>query len=199
MAYPAEQSAPIKRIKDATSTYHNQLEEQMDRLYFGEESISRDQYEQILQTMYGLYKPLENRIIPAVRNHLDTYSYESRAKRLSSDLKTLGWTDEEQAEIPCVSSTVLPTLTDLYQTLGCLYVVEGSELGSSIIRRRFEEMLDEKSLTANAFYRDNPDETRTNWRSFQTLFNNRVQGEKQLSRTISSARKMFDVYRRWLK
>lgn len=198
MTYPSEQTAPIKRIKEATSVYHEKIEAQLDRLYFGEETITRERFETILQSMYGIYEPLENRLIPAVQNHLDTYSYESRTQRLVSDLKTLGWTEQERAEIPRITEACLPALTDPYLTLGCLYVVEGSELGSSVIRRRFELMLDDESLAANAFYRDNADETRTHWNDFRILFNERVRGEHKLSRTISSARQMFNIYRRWL-
>ncbi len=198
MSNPTGSEDPIKRLKEATSDQHENLEQQLGAQYFGTDSITRERYEEILASMYGLYEPLEQRLEPAIREHLTTFSYQSRADRIASDLRALGWTDQERANLPRVSSTALMSLRDAFQTLGCLYVVEGSELGSSIIRRRFEEMLDEETLRADAFYRDNPDETRTRWNNFRALFNQRVRDDNELTRTISSARETFDLYRRWL-
>jgi heme oxygenase len=198
MSQKPEINDPIKRLKEATSDQHEDLEQQLGAQYFGSDSITRKRYEEILASMYGLYEPLEQRLEPAIREHLTTFSYQSRSDRIASDLRVLGWTDQERANLPRISSTSLLSLRDPFQTLGCLYVVEGSELGSSVIRRRFEEMLDDETLRANSFYRDNPEETRSQWNNFRALFNQRVRDDHELTRTISSARDTFDLYRRWL-
>ncbi len=195
-----QEIAPIKRVKEETSEQHKQLEESLDRSYFGASPLSRERFEQLIARFYGLYVPLEERLIPAVREHLPaSFPYRCRRDRLGDDLRTLGWSEQEKKNLPRVSKDQLPSVGNVSETLGCLYVVEGSELGSSVIRRRLKETLDEGTLQANSFYRDNPDETRDHWNRFRKLFNERISNDTELQTSITTARTTFTLFRTWFQ
>ncbi len=190
--------SPVKQIKDETKHRHKALEEILGAQYFENGALDRSRFVKLLRAYYGLYRTLDPALEETTERFLRDYAYRPRSERLKQDLQTLGLKQEDLDELPTLASTKLPDLDDRSELLGALYVVEGSELGGSIIRRDLEQKLDEETLKADAYVRDRPDETRANWNEFREVFNQRIDSEDALERAVRTANQIFQVYEDWL-
>ena len=89
-------------------------------------------------------------------------SERSRSALILDDLATLGWSSREVESIPLCSE--LPETASLDQALGCLYVLEGSTLGGSIICRAVQQRLGPSP--GRSFFAGYGDRTGTMWNAF---------------------------------
>src|SRR5689334_3448345 len=87
---------------------------------------SVDDYIGLLQLMYGYYKPLQEKMQPAVTENINV----RYAEAILNDIRDLG----------CTANHIrvcnrIPALTSPASVLGALYVTEGSTLGGRIITK----------------------------------------------------------------
>jgi len=191
-------TSPLEAIKERTTEHHERLESRMEDRFFDSEEAPDRQFRALLERLYGLYAPQESVLIPAVRRYLDGYSYDPRRDRLKADLRTLGYDDEDLEALPRVSKDAVVEPGNGFETCGCLYVIEGAELGGSVLRRHFEKTLREETLKADAYYRDRPDETRERWTAFRDRFNEQIRSDSELQSAIRMAQQTFALYERWM-
>lgn len=190
--------SPCERIRDRTRSEHDRSERVVEERFFGSDGIDREDYEDLLWTMLGLHRPLDRRLLRAARRHLTTFRYRPRAPRLENDLRVLGVDEDALAEPPVARPETLPSLQTVPEVLGCLYVVEGAELGGRVIWKRLTGSLAPSALAADAFYGTDAREIRERWNRFRRVFNRRIQPGPALEDTVVAASATFRFYRRWM-
>jgi heme oxygenase len=119
-------------------------------------------------------------------------------ERLERDLRTLGLNDEAIEAVPTLGEDRLPTLRDRPAVLGCLYVVEGSQLGHRVLWKRLRAALDAPATQADAFLGVPPDRTRMRWEQFQEVLDQKMSTDDAVSAAVTTARATFRAYRGWL-
>lgn len=187
----------LETIRAATREEHERSERAIEGRFFdGSGHIDREGYRELLEAFLGFYRPLEKSLVPAVRRHLPSVSYRRRTRRLERDLRVLGCSDERIDALPTLSSDEMPELDGPPRVLGCLYVVEGAELGGRVMRKRLEDDLDGDALRADAFFGTDPDRVRDRWTSFREEFERRLAPGDRLEEAVSAARATFRALRR---
>ncbi len=157
-------STIMTELKERTRQLHQDTETAVDLV---SRLRSRESYANLLARFYGLYAPLEQRLVDIAGWESIGIDLTERAKAplIPNDLAVLGWSSSRLAQIPGCHS--LPKLTNLAEGLGCLYVLEGSTLGAQHIRLAVENQL---GLTADhgcSFFNGYGSErTGAMWRAF---------------------------------
>lgn len=200
----SEGASPLETIREETREEHERTERAVEGRFFagpgGEDSgaIDRAGYRTLLEAFLGLYRPLDDALAPAARRHLDSFEYRRRAGRLVRDLHALGRSDEEIGRLPQLPSGEIPGLDGPRRLMGCLYVVEGSELGGRVIWKRLRGSLDDEALRADAFFGREPEPVRRRWNRFRAAFERRVAPGPPLEEAVEAALSTFRMYRRWM-
>lgn len=192
-----EGRSSVERIRDATAVEHERTERAVEARFFAG-VVDREDFRELLEAYLGVYRPLEERLCPAAGRHLDGFEYRRRTGRLERDLRTLGLAGDRIDRVPTLAPSHLPALDGPSRVLGCLYVVEGSELGGRVIWKRLRRCLDGGALEADAFLGADADRTRERWRRFRETFDRRVAPGAPLQDAVSAARSTFRAYRRWM-
>lgn len=159
-------------LKTATATHHERLERRVDI----EHALrSKDAYRELLERLYGVYRPLEAELAPFA-------VCEAKLPRLETDLLALG---TDPATLPHAER--VPRAGSLGEALGVAYVIEGSALGGaligSLVRRRL-------GLTS-AFFAGGPG-IASRWRAFGEV----VERHAPVSTTAAIA--TFEAMEGWL-
>lgn len=194
----ASKPRPIARIRRETRDEHERTERAVEERFFEDRAVDRSDYAGLIAAFAGLYRPLEERLAPAVARHLPSFEHRPRAARLERDLRSLGASHEEIDDLPTVGRERLPDLRSRPSVLGCLYVVEGSQLGHRVLWKRFRDDLDDVAEGADAFFGVDPARTRTRWERFGETFDRRITTGDALRTAVTSARTTFRAYRDWL-
>lgn len=196
MANDLSDSTPREILKSRTADLHDLVEETLGERFFEGDELSQSQFVDLLKCFYRIYSPLENRMIPVVRSTLPEYDYDPRAIRLRLDFGELGIDDETIDSWSLIPAEDLPEFEEPADLFGCLYVVEGSEMGNHVMRSQLDELLSEDDLRADHFFRDRGEETRERWSGFTDRLDRVVTTSEKLDRTVESARETFRLFRR---
>lgn len=195
----SDEGGALETLREATRGEHERTERAVEGRFFDEGGgIDREGYRALLEAFLGLYRPLEERIVPASRRHLDSFGYRRRVGRLERDLRALGCSEDHLDELPTLSRDELPDVDGPHRLMGCLYVVEGSELGGRVIRKRLEEELDEDALRADAFFGTDPGRVRERWTDFRAELGRRLAPGDPLEAAAEAARATFRAFRTWM-
>lgn len=139
-----------QELKSATDTLHRTLEKDLNLL---REDLSIADYISLLKRFYGYYLPLERH-----------FSFEEDFLKTHLLEKDLAFFDVKAlSQIPHYSS--FPHTTDKSFLMGVSYVIEGSTLGGSVLRKHFKEKLN-LSDDGLHFFSGYGDQTFPHWRVF---------------------------------
>lgn len=195
----SEEGGALEALRKATRGEHERTERAVEGRFFEQDGgIDRRGYRALLEAFLGLYRPLEERLVPASRRHLESFEYRRRADRLERDLTVLGCSEEHLDEVPTLSRDELPDVDGSHRLMGCLYVVEGSELGGRVIRKRLEKELDEDALRADAFFGTDPDRVRERWTDVRAELERRLAPGDPVEEAAETARATFRAFRTWM-
>lgn len=184
-------------MREATREEHERTERAVEARWF-DGGMDRERYAAYLEALLGFHRPLEERLAPAVRRHLEGLAPRGRSARLERDLRTLGRDAARVAAVETVPGERLPTPDGPARALGCLYVVEGAELGGRVIWKRLEGSLDDEARRADAFLGTDADRARARWRRFQATFDGHVGGGAPFESALDAARATFRAFRGWM-
>jgi heme oxygenase (biliverdin-IX-beta and delta-forming) len=90
-----------------------------------------------------------------------------------------------------------PGLDAFLQGLGCLYVLEGSTLGSQIISRRLRDKLQLDERTGASFFNAYGRSTGARWMEFKGFVSASVKCE-DADNIVEAARETFQCFYEWL-
>lgn len=197
MTAPSEGESAVARMRAATRSEHERTERAVEERFF-DGGMDRHRYRRYLEALLGFYRPMEARLAPLVRRHLDELDPPDWTARIERDLGALGRTQSELAELQSLPEADLPAVGGPHRLLGSLYVLEGAELGGRVIWKRIRGELDPGALEANAFLATDADRTRRHWQHFRAAFDRRVDTGEAFDEALSAARSTFRVYRGWM-
>lgn len=182
----------MQELKARTRPHHDRLEQlsHVGRIMDG--SLTRADYEQLIRNNYRVHAPLEARLAAALAaDPIDGLDFEARRKTpaLRQDMQVLGLdTDDRAAE------ALLPEITDHYQALGALYVLEGATLGGSVIRKALARNPHLQDAQPFHYYGVYGEQTGPRWKQFGRLANERVQTPEHAERAIQAAIGTFEAF-----
>lgn len=189
---------PVERLREATRDEHERTERAVECRFFESEEMGRVEYAELLAAFLGVYRPLEGRLGPAVGRHLPSFPFRPRAGRLEGDLRTLGMDDDAIEALPVLDPDHLPALPTRFAVLGCLYVVEGSQLGHRVLWKQLRGALGESATDADAFFGVSAERTRKRWEQFQEVLDQHMSTDEAVSSAVTTARTTFRAYREGL-
>ncbi|AKT42446.1 biliverdin-producing heme oxygenase [Chondromyces crocatus] len=122
----------LERLRSATRELHERIELVVPLLRPG---LTREAYITYLARLVGYYPPVEEAMASAPPAFQQHFGIPERGKShlLHRDLLALGLGEEQIAGLP--RCTDLPLLSTPDHMVGCLYVLEGSTLGSRVLLR----------------------------------------------------------------
>jgi heme oxygenase len=157
---------------------------------------STDDYSNLLAAFYGYFKPVETAILQHL-NHEILPDMEQRRKAdfILNDLSSL---KSHIMHLPL--ATNLPQISNTYQALGALYVLEGSTLGGRGITKM---LLKNNSLQLQAsqlqFFNGYGSATGTMWTAFVKVLNNLILNKAENETLIAAANDTFLYFKNWLQ
>ena len=182
------------RLRTATAELHRSLEARLDLL---SPQLTLERYRLLLLGFHGYYAAIEPCLVGLARETRASLPIVARAGLLEQDLLSLGVRAEAIAEGPRCAD--LPALLDREQLAGCLYVLEGSRLGASVIARFVEEQLGLTRLRGCSFFADEREATRRRWTEvLRWLEGHADEADVDQRQIVSSAAETFRSLERWL-
>lgn len=183
-------------LKAETASCHDAIENARRFVRLGSPDFSQDEYVELLARLYGFYKPLE-RAFREQSELMTALAYQGRFKLplLAEDLTYLGYDAARLEALPQCAD--LPPTTTLPQTLGCIYVMEGSTHGAQFLAKRLQAQLhlDEAGLR---YYRGYGSETSNQWKAFKQYLDNAIQSEADAATVVQAATQTFQALHRWM-
>lgn len=197
-------AAPMQQLKAATEAHHIAMEQTVDLIKV---SSTLAAYQALLQRFYGFYVPLETalRQLPWATVGFDI---EARLKSalLAADLQWLGLSAATLAAVP--SCPTVPSLVDIPQALGYLYVSEGATLGGQVIIRQLQKRLPISRTSGGQFYNSYGAAVGPMWQQFSHFVNTYIMETRHSSdranqsspeqRMIETAALTFQSLQQWL-
>ncbi|WP_373652597.1 MULTISPECIES: biliverdin-producing heme oxygenase [unclassified Schlesneria] len=181
----------LDQLKTATRQLHNRLEARVDIL---NRLGSLQAYQQLVAAFYGFYVPIEKRLdgVGLKQVGLDLAS-RCKVPLLLADLRL--WSIDADS-LPC--AVALPALNSVPQNLGCLYVLEGSTLGSQIIKRLLFQHLGIDETNGGAFFNAYGDRVRLMWDQFrQVVIQFASENPQHSDAMVLAAQQTFIQLERW--
>jgi heme oxygenase len=128
----------LARMKEATQTFHSELEQYLDIFHA---VTTLESYAQLLQKFLCFYLPIEPHLLDVQNRYSMQLDVQQRGKSplLLRDLSDIGMHRLIAHMLPLCET--LPNLTNPAQLWGCLYVLEGSTLGGMLISKHINKVL----------------------------------------------------------
>lgn len=175
-------------VKHFTAQAHMQLEEWiLPKLT----SIQTpDDYQQLLKSFYGYFKPVET----LIEKHIDGTILEDIHQRRKADSIINDLQDSDN--IP--TCTDLPAIDNTAKAIGAMYVLEGSTLGGRGITKMLLKNCSFIEATHLHFFNGYGEATGKMWTSFQTFLNEYDYDDKGLEEMLRSANDTFICFKNWI-
>jgi len=180
----------IQKLRQATEADHRAVERFVPLMH---EGLTRVQYVQCLQRIYGVVAAWEERaaeVAPEWLRH--TLNSHRRKFLLERDLAWFGVTKQEFAR------PTLPLMNELPELFGTMYVMEGSTLGGQFIARHVETALQLSNGRGNSYFSGHGSQTGRMWKEFCEMLKLRIPDE-QTETVVFSAKAMFNTFGTWMQ
>lgn len=183
-------------LKASTRAAHDSLETVVPLMSDG---LDRAGYQRYLECLFSLYSLIEKEVINSHPSWFDEMSLVPRRSLLELDLFALGDNLESPKIKPgCLVSLPIPVDTHFHR-LGVFYVLEGSALGSKVIRKHLESRHIIDVSDAARFFDPYGDRMLEVWRAFQAAIDMHSSNGIARKTIVDSAKSMFAFYERWLR
>jgi heme oxygenase len=178
-------------LRKGTADLHQLIEA---RVPVFREGFTLEDYAHLVEKFFGFWAPVEERLSNLETLRDPDLALESRLKSslLRDDLLILGC--DPAAVRQCER---LPRLDIFLQGLGCLYVLEGSTLGSQLISRRLKEKLQLGERNGASFFNAYGGLTGARWMEFKGFVSASVKFE-HADTVVAAARDTFMCFYEWL-
>jgi heme oxygenase (biliverdin-IX-beta and delta-forming) len=181
----------LHRLRAGTADIHKQVEQRLDIFSTGFDLTC---YRRLLERFYGYWAPLELQLCRVEELNHPELELPARLKAnlLEADLRVLG---AEPALVPLC--TRLPELESLGRALGCLYVLEGSTLGSQLIARHIKKRFQLEYGCGASFFNAYGDAVGARWARFRSFLSLHAEAASE-DELLSAARETFETLDSWL-
>jgi heme oxygenase len=176
-------------LKTQTSVNHLLLEKKL--VSFMKTIRTEADYARFLALFYGYFGALELSINKCLNaSIIPDYENRRKTEALKIDLKILN-----QEDLKLAASELLPVIENHLQSLGALYVIEGSTLGGKIISKMIKQQL-KTEVMAFTFFTGYGDQSANMWNSFTHILNSITQPD-QIGIIVESANVTFQKFSFW--
>lgn len=184
-------SGILDRLKICTADVHHRVEEQL-QIFAPEFNLSA--YTQLLAKFYGFWAPLEAQLrkVPELRHPALALETRLKSDLLEADLRVFG---VDPVLAPVCSD--LPAVSTLPGGLGCLYVLEGSTLGSKIISRHIRARFRIDAGSGASFFNAYGPAVGERWSEFRQFVSSNAEAGHE-GEMLMAARTTFESLHRWL-
>ena len=181
----------LHRLKETTADVHRRVEERLD--LFGA-SFDMDRYVVLLQRFYGFWAPIEANLQRTPELYHPALALHDRLKShlLEADLRVFHIDSGQVARC-----TELPSFSRSGQALGCMYVLEGSTLGSRFIARHLADRFQIDGGSGAAFFNAYGGATGARWAEFREFLISHTDSSSA-DEVLGSAIKTFECLDGWL-
>ena len=128
------------------------------------DSISLEEVSEVLDRFLWAYRPIDRALEDALSQFLPTCRTPPRTPLLTADLAALGQPSRKHEPVTFSSPGTLP------ETLGILYVTEGSTLGGTMIADKLEQSLARIPRQALSFFSLGGSGSPSLWEKFLVIF-----------------------------
>ncbi|MFN6945623.1 MAG: biliverdin-producing heme oxygenase [Cytophagaceae bacterium] len=187
----------LERLKAETAENHRLLENSGLMSPLLQDTITIEHYKKILLTFYGYFAPLEASILNQKDLHVYLPDLNERRKteRILDDLQSLSSQKIPSPEL----SKKIPEIKTLNQAFGCLYVMEGSTLGGSVIYKSLNKHLGLTHDNGCSFFYGYGSSTGSTWKLFQnSLIHYSTLPEANTDHIVKAANDCFFGFREWI-
>lgn len=180
-------------LKTETAQHHAETENYL--VPHLQQIQSTTDYAAILGMFYGFFKPLEEQIADIISpDILPDISKRNKAHLAEEDLKIVN-TAPAGEQLPVAKS--LPSINNLRQAFGALYVLEGSTLGGRYIAKMLAKSPANLPTAAMSFFEGYGEATGPMWLAFQQKLNE-FTGE-DTPEIIAAANETFIKMKAWMQ
>ena len=173
----------LNRLREATTLLHEQIEKDNLAGKILDQSISFQEYKCLLSQNFLAYKIVESEIAPFAPDKVD-FKYRS----LEKDLVNL------QVPIPHIANTNLRfSCSNLAESLGAEYVVEGSALGGVLISKELRRCPFYTRMQPPEFFNGDPEKMKS-WRNFLKKVKSSNFSEAEISDAVNKAKETFILF-----
>jgi heme oxygenase len=185
----------LERIKKETQENHLRMESSSLMSKITNKTITLSDYLKILTKFYGFFHPLEIQLdqLSEIENFLPDYPQRRKAYSLSKDIEQLG---EKGAN--CILCNDLPSINNMSEAFGILYVMEGSTLGGRMISKLLEEKLSLSAARGIQFFNGYGPLTGERWNTFRKSMVDFAEATKDEDTIIKSANQTFHKFYNWI-
>lgn len=151
-----------QRLKDATATLHQELEDLPISKSILKTEVTSDDYLRYLDLMHDIIKEVETNIFPLLVYEVSDLDQRIKAPFLEQDFVHLSYQKTQ-------STPVFKNLDKAISTafaLGIVYVIEGSSLGGRVIYKHIHKQLGYDNNSGASYFAGYGDETGSLWKNF---------------------------------
>jgi heme oxygenase len=182
----------MRLLRERTAHLHERVEAAVDVM---QRVKTPESYAHLLARFLGFYRPLEPLLSEVPGLDLDA---RRKTPWLEADLAFLGLSPEAISRLP--DCDVGPHPVTLAETLGCLYVTEGSTLGGRFIARQVQGSLGlEPTRGGLTFFTCAGADIGARWKAFQTVCESSVTTPDQEREALAMASATFEAFERWMR
>lgn len=176
-------------LKAQTSVNHLLLEKKL--IGFMRTIHSENDYANFLKLFYGYFASLELLIDEELdRAILPDYESRRKTQAIRADLNILGFDNLQLAD-----KLLLPLIKNNLQSLGALYVIEGSTLGGKIISKMIQDQL-HTGLPVFSFFTGYGEHSVSMWNTFKETLNN-ITDPDSIAIILATANDTFLRFSNW--
>jgi len=193
---PPEPRTLLQTLKAETRPHHERAERVVRLL---SPDLTLLGYQRHLEALYGLYAPLEGALAACLEGRVPELRLAERWKvpLLEKDLQALGHDGASLARLP--RHPGLPSLSDVPEALGALYVLEGATLGGQLILRHLTRHFEGTSAGGFAFFRAYGDSVGPMWKAFGEALLRACPEPAAVPRVVRGAQDTFEAFEAWLR
>ena len=150
----------LQRLREETRSAHDGIERELEAF---EAHRSLDRHRLLVARFFGFYAVWEPQVGASLADEA-FFAPRRKIPLLEQDLDFLGYDRRAIEALPRCDNP--PSVASLPETLGSLYVLEGSTLGGQVIARRLERSLGLSNGRGYAFFRSYGREVGAMWKAF---------------------------------
>ena len=175
----------IDQLRAATGEAHKELDSSLMPVFSG--ITNRDSYAEILQSFYGFFSPLMQKINAFVTEEVVA----DKATRRNADVALQDLAGMGIVYNTRYTATDLPLINSVDEAMGAYYVLEGSTMGGVYLSKIIRDKLNLENNDITSFFYGYGKESREQWQRFIDSLNSLGAKSKDPHKIIEAANETF--------